>query len=388
MLIYTVTVKKINKLEEKEMTNRFKKVFIVAGVILLSTVLTACGGSNDKTDSSGGQAADGEMTIEVIAKGFQHDFWKAVKSGAEEAAKEDGVKMNYVGPKDEVAVAEQVEMINNAINKKPAAIALAALDTSASLDAITQAMEKNIPIIGFDSGVPGAPEGAIVANASTDNYKAGELAAEKTYEVLKDKLTDASKESKRIGVISQEVNSLSITQRTEGFVDKITELMEADENIGKGKVAVIGHDKFKNDVSEKEAFVAIEVRVPAEVTDSAGKTEAQSLLEKKDIVCIYGSNEFAAKSIINADSGMSGGRIGKDKVIAVGFDSGALQQDAIRNDKFIGSVTQNPVSIGYNAVKMAVKAAKGEKVEDVDTGSEWYDSSNIDEEDIQALLYE
>ncbi len=366
------------------MKKSVKKV-LLGSVLLLSSLLVACGNSTDKTESSG---AEGEMTVEVIAKGFQHDFWKAVKSGAEKAAKEDGVKMNYVGPKDEVAVAEQVEMLNNAINKKPAAIALAALDTNAALDAITQAMDKGIPIIGFDSGVPGAPEGAIKANASTDNYKAGELAAEKTYEQLKAKVTDASKEAKRIGVVSQEVNSLSITQRTEGFVDKTVELMEADANVGKGKIAVIGHDKFKNDVSEKDAFVAIEVRVPAEVTDSAGKTEAQSLLEKKDIICMYGSNEFAAKSIINADAGMSGGRIGNDKVIAVGFDSGALQQDAIRNDKFLGSVTQNPVSIGYNAVKLAVSAAKGEKVADVDTGSEWYDSANIDDEDIQALLYE
>src|SRR5690625_7213097 len=72
-------------------------------------------------------------------------------------------------------------MITNAVNKDPDAIALAALDTSAALGAIEQAMDKSIPIIGFDSGVPDAPEGAIAANASTDNYAAGELAAEETY---------------------------------------------------------------------------------------------------------------------------------------------------------------------------------------------------------------
>ena len=80
-------------------------------------------------------------------------------------------KINFVGPQNETAIAEQLEQLNNAINKNPKAIALAALDTEAELDAIKQAQSKNIPIIGFDSGVPGAPEGAIKATASTDNHR-------------------------------------------------------------------------------------------------------------------------------------------------------------------------------------------------------------------------
>lgn len=105
-------------------------------------------------------------------------------------------------------------------------------------------------------------------------------------------------------------------------------------------------------------------------------------------MAVYGSNEFAAKAIINANDGFSESKLGADKIIAVGFDSGALQQDAIRKGLFAGSITQDPVQIGYQAVKLAVQAAKGEKVEDVDTGSKWYDATNIDNEDIQAVLYE
>src|SRR5690625_6429980 len=110
-------------------------------------------------------------------------------------------------------------MINNAINKNPSAIALAALDTSASVDLLNQAMSQEIPIIGFDSGVPDAPEGSIYANASTDNYAAGEVAAEHMYEAIEDKLS--GDEAPRIGVVSQELNSLSIIDRTTGFIDKM-----------------------------------------------------------------------------------------------------------------------------------------------------------------------
>ena len=147
---------------------------VLSALLLIPVLMTGCGGTNSS-----------QTTVEVIAKGFQHDFWKAVKQGADKAGKELGVKVNFVGPEGEGAIAAQVEMLNNAINKKPDAICIAALDTTASLDAINKAKANNIPVIGFDSGVPGAPEGTIFANASTDNYKAGELAAQKMYDAIK-----------------------------------------------------------------------------------------------------------------------------------------------------------------------------------------------------------
>src|SRR5690625_2662791 len=269
-----------------------------------------------------------------------------------------------------------VEMINNAVNKKPSAIALAALDTDAALDLINQAMNQGTPIVGFDSGVPDAPEGAIVANVATDNYAAGGLAAEHTYEAIQDQLS--GDEDKRIGVVSQDVNSMSITERTLGFIDRMVELLEENDKIGKGKVSVTGHEKLSNDIAAEDASIIIETRVPAELGDAAGQIEAQTLLNKDDLIAIYGSNEFGVKAIINADNALPGETIGPDGVIAVGFDSGALQLDAIKNERFYGSVTQDPISIEYYAVETAIKAAKGEDVSDIDTNAVWYDASNVD----------
>lgn len=366
-----------------------QNLFLFMSLAFIISILAACGNSNETGgNNNGGNSGgkDGELSIEIVAKGFQHDFWRAVKKGAEEAADDLGAKINFVGPKDEQAIAEQVEMLNNAINKGPSAVALAALDTEASLDAISQAVNAEIPIIGFDSGVPDAPEGAIAANAATDNYEAGALAAENMYKAIEDKLTGS--DVVRIGVVAQEVNSLSITERTMGFIDKLVELIEANDAIGAGNVAVAGHDKLKNDVKADDAKVIIETRVPATINDAAGQTEAQTLLEKDDLIAVYGSNEFAAKSIINADDALSGNVIGNDGVIAVGFDSGAMQIDAIKKERFYGSVTQDPVQIGYKTVELAVKAANGEAVEDVDTGAVWYNAENIEDEEIQPLLYE
>ena len=224
---------------ENIMKKSFK--YAIATLACASALLAGC--TSNKSNADGGKTqSGGDFKVEVIAKGFQHDFWKAVNKGAEKAAQELGAKVTFVGPQNETAIAEQLEQLNNAINKNPKAIALAALDTEAELDAIKQAQSKNIPIIGFDSGVPGAPEGAIKATASTDNHAAGGNAAEHLFPLLEKKIGD---KKVRIGVVSQEVNSLSITQRTSGFIDKMVELLNK-----KGiKTAVTGHDKFKNDVN-------------------------------------------------------------------------------------------------------------------------------------------
>lgn len=322
------------------------------------------------------EASTEKPHIDVIAKGFQHQFWKAVELGANKAAEEFGVTITFQGPDSESNIAQQLEYLNAAIAKKPAAIALAALDTNAALGAIGEAQAAGIPIIGFDSGVPNAPEGAIKANASTDNTAAGKLAAQKLYELIKDKVTDPA-DTVRIGVVAQESNSQSIVSRTKGFIDEMVVL------VGEGKVSVEGHDSLKNEVAG--AKVIIEVGIPAEVKDADAAFVASALLEKSDLIAIYGSNEFTANAIITANEGLD--KIGEGKVLAVGFDAGAKQLDAIAAKLFVGSITQDPVQIGYQAVKLAYMASKGEAVSDVDTGALWYNADNMTAPEIEPCLY-
>lgn len=344
--------------------------------VLTSVLFVGCGNTN-QAGSTGENKPTDKKKIEVVAKGFQHQFWKAVNEGAKKAADEFNVDMTFQGPDNESAIAQQTEFLNSAIEKKPAAICLAALSTDAQLDAIKKAHDENIPIIGFDSGVPGAPKGYVKATAATDNAVAGALAAEETYKLIKNKVTNPSK-TVRIGVVAQENNSQSIISRTKGFVEKMAEL------IGKDKVSIEGHDAYKKVVAG--AKVVIEVAIPAEVKDTDGAAVAGALLDKQDLVCIYGSNEFAANVIITANEGRD--VLGKDKVIAVGFDAGAKQLQAIKDGLFVGSVTQDPVQIGYQAVKLAVEAAEGKEVKDIDTGAKWYTKDTMENPEIKSALYE
>lgn len=353
---------------------------------LLMGLLTGCssakeesGGTttdSEQTESESG-AADQELSIEVVSKGFQVDFWKMVNAGCTQAGEEYGASVNFVGPASEANISEQIEQLSNAINKQPDAICFAPLDQDASMDLIAQAAAAEIPLVTFDANIEADTGGAVLAFVATDNVAAGAEAADKMYEKLKDKLEEPA-DTVRIGVMAQDTTSKSVAQRTQGFIDRMVELC------GKDTTSVEGHDMYNAKVDG--AKVIMQVGIPAETTDAAGKTTAQTLLNNNDIIGIYGSNEFSAKAIINVNETLQ--ILGEDGICAIGFDSGAIQIQAIRDGILYGSITQDPVQIGYLTVEAAIKAAKGETVEDISVPFHFYDASNLDDEEIASCLYE
>ena len=330
--------------------------------------------------------AEERLYIPVMAKGFQHQFWQTVAAGAQKAAEDYDVDIYFDGPASETNIDEQVEMLKSEMAKNPKAIALAALSTDAVMAELQECVEKGIPVIGFDSGVPGAPEGAIKATASTNNENAAALAAEKMMEQegFADMLKAATAENPVvIAVISQEAVSGSIVGRTTGFVNKMVELASEYNT-----VSVTGHDLWKNEVEGAGVIVHVQISATTEATDVA--TASNAVLNMDGLKAVFLSNEGAVTGFLAATADGSdlaeGGRY--DGLMVAGFDAGATQKNAVRNGWFIGSVTQDPYMIGYYAVELAVKAANGEEVSDVDTGAQWYTAENIDDEMISMLVYD
>ncbi len=324
--------------------------------------------------------------FEIVSKGFQHQYWQAVLKGAQEKAAELGVSINFVGPANESAYDEQLSQLNSAINAAPKAIGLAALSTETCLDAIADAQSKNIPIIGFDSGVPGAPEGAILANAATNNYNAGALAAEETYKAIKDRIA-AAEGSVRIGISAQDAVSDSVVSRGLGFIDKLSELAAIDGYT----IKLEGNERYVNDAqveSKDDGKIIIETLVPSQVTAELSAIDCQNLLNKADIIALYGSNQHSAEAMVTANENLQKLGSGEGQVIGVGFDSGAVIKAAVADGTFYGAVTQAPVAMGAALVELLVKAANGEAVEDVDTGCQWYNAANMNDAEIAQNLYD
>ncbi len=330
--------------------------------------------------------AQEKMYIPVISKGEQHAFWQAVRKGANDAAEKYGVDMFYYGPPSEADIVPQVEALKAEMAKNPKALALAALSTDAVMTELQEAISKNIPVIGFDSGVPGAPEGAIKATASTNNQNAAALAAEKLLEIeaLQAKLKEATAENPvLVSVLSQDATSESVTGRTTGFVNKFVELAAAY-----GTVEVQGHTNWAVKAENPTIVLHVEVGASPKIDDMTNA--ANAILNKDNLAAIFCSNEGAVAGLLAATADGSefaeGARFGG--ILVAGFDAGAPQKNAVRNNWFVGSVTQDPYNIGYLAVELAYKAAMGEEVADVDTGAQWYTKDNIDNPDIAILVYD
>lgn len=375
-------------------------------VAMAATLLVGCSSSSEtaaveapaatetaKTDTAPAETASTEaesndFKFDIIVKSYQSSYWQAAVTGVNQEAEKLGVTVSCTGPNAESDIADQVNMLNSAINNAPDGIGLAACDQDACLDALQTAMDKGIPVVCFDSAIPGAPAGSVYATVATDNYAAGSTAAENLYPALKAKI-DAATEPVRIGEVNQEATSESITSRGLGFIDKVIELASAD---GK-KVAVIGNDYYVNNCSDagdqSAADIIIEVAVPAQTTVELCATEASVIMNKKDTIGMFGSNQVAAEGILTANENLD--VLGTDpetSILAAGFDAGSVIKAAISNGTMFGAVTQSPLQMGITTVDVLTSIAKGEAVEDVPTQGYWYDSANMADDSIAPNLYD
>jgi len=333
-------------------SDRIRTGAVLAVVALL---MAACSSSGSSPAASSGGAASpagsgaaGKTYIPIVSKGFQHQFWQAVKKGAEGKATDLGVTVNFEGPETEAQVDKQLEMLQAELDKHPNAVCFAALDSKAATPLLQKFKDQNIPVIGFDSGVD---SDIPVTTAATDNIKAAATAA--------DKLAEAIGGSGKVGVIVHDQTSRTGIDRRDGFIN---EMKAKYPNI-----TIIGPQYGAGDQLKS--------------TDLA----KAMITANPDIKGFFGANEGSAIGVINAVKELK-----KDGAIkVVGYDSGKAQIDAINSGLMMGAITQNPVGIGEQCVDAAVKAIAGETLpKTIDTGFYWYDKTNINNPEIQAVLYQ
>jgi ribose transport system substrate-binding protein len=305
--------------------------------VAFGAVLAAAGSTASRAD---------DMYIPLISKGFQHQFWQAVKLGAEQAAKANNVKITFEGPETEAMVDKQIDMLSAALAKKPSAIGLAALDSKAAIPLLKKAQAAKIPVIAFDSGVD---SDIPLTTCTTDNLAAAGLAA--------DKMAMAIGDAGEVALVVHDQTSRTGIDRRDGF---LKEMKAKHPNVKVVDVQYGGGDHLKS----------------AEIA----KTMLQAHPNLKGI---FGANEGSAEGVA------IGVKESGKKVVIIGYDSGKEQKDAIRSGAMYGAITQNPIGIGKCTVEQAVKALKGETLPKVvDTGFYYYDKTNIDDPKVAAVLYD
>jgi ribose transport system substrate-binding protein len=308
---------------------------------------TSAPASAAKPAAASGASTAG-MYIPVISKGFQHQFWQAVKLGSENAAKDNNVNITFEGPENESQVDKQIEMLQTALDKKPAAICFAALDSKAAIPLLQKAQEAKIPVVGFDSGVD---SDIPVTTAATDNIAAAGTAADKMAAMIGD--------SGEVALVVHDQTSRTGIDRRDGFVQR---MKDKHPNINIVDIQYGGGDQLKSTDITKAIIQA-----------------------HPNLKGIFGANEGSIIGVLNGVKELNK----NGQITVIGYDSGKQQTDAIRSGAEAGAITQDPIGIGYKCVDSAVKAVKGESLpKNIDTGFYWYDKSNIDDPKIKAVLYD
>ena len=321
-----------------------------AGVMAIGLIVAACGGSSTSSAApaaSAGAAAGTAPYIAIVSKGSQHQFWQAVKKGATDEAAAKGATITYEGPASESEVDKQLTMLQTALDKKPAAICFAALDSKAATPYLEKAKAAGIPVVGFDSGVD---SDIPVTTVTTDNAKAAGEAADQMAKLIGD--------AGKVAVIVHDQTSKTGQDRRDGF---LAQMKAKHPNVQVVDVQYGAGDPVKSADIAKAIMTA-----------------------NPDLKGFFGANEGSIKGVLNAlkETGKAG------KIIAIGYDSGQQQLDAITSGVEAGAITQNPVGIGAKCVDAAMDAIAGKSMEKViDTGYYWFDKTNINDPKIQAVLY-
>lgn len=287
------------------------------------------------------------MYIPLVSKGFQHQFWQAVKAGADKAAAEFSVEVTFEGPDNETMVDKQIDMLSAALAKNPKAIGFAALDTQAAIPLLKQAQAAGIPVVAFDSGVD---SDIPVTTVTTDNLAAAALAADKMSELIGG--------SGKVALVVHDQTSRTGIDRRDGFVNQIKDKHPGIEIVD---IQYGGGDQLQSTEIAKAILAA-----------------------NPDLKGFFGANEGSAIGVVNAIK-----ETGTQGVVVIGYDSGAAQKQAVMDGVMAGAITQSPVGMGYETVKAAIAAVNGETLPKViDSGFAWWDKSNMNDAEIAAVLYD
>jgi ribose transport system substrate-binding protein len=322
-------------------------------VLLFFVVLLAsCSGEKSAAPANSTSSSSPGLTIAVIPKGTTHTFWQSIRAGAERAGRETGATIIWRGPLREDDRDSQVSEVEGFVSRGVSGIVLAPLDEAALMQPVAEAAQKKIPVLIFDSGLKGEN---FISFVATDNLKGGRLGGERLAQSLGGK--------GKVILLRYAEGHDSTGKREQGFLDA----MKANPGI-----EVVSSNQYGG----------------ADVEGAYKKAEALlSTYKKPDgslgIDGIFTPNESVSFALLRVlqDNGWAG------KVKFVGFDASPNLITGLRNGGIDGLVVQDPVHMGYTAVKTMVAHLRGQPIEKwIDTGVHVATKENMDSPEIKTLL--
>lgn len=326
----------------------------------------------------------------VIGKSESEEYWSQVKAGVEAAVSDlnealgyegsDKIKVVYSGPKESDDVDEQVNILDEEMARYPSALAIAIIDSQSGNVQFDLATQNGIPIVTFDSK---SSYQGIMAHVTTDNTKAATEAAVHMAEALE--------EEGQVLIISHDSKSLTSKERVDGFVSEIqnnhpgmsvTETYYMDDLDAFRKT--IAMERAENTGAEAGSGETEQTVTDEEIQAVTDEEVYEYIFEQNpDIQGIYATNGACVTKMAELCEQKE-----LDDVVIMGYDADAEEIQALEDGKVAGLIVQNPYGMGYATIvaeARSVLSLGNEAV--VDTGYTWVTSENLEEKEVQRMLY-
>ncbi|MEX3099739.1 MULTISPECIES: substrate-binding domain-containing protein [unclassified Streptomyces] len=283
----------------------------VAAVVTVAVVGATSFLHNDSTSDN--------QKIGLSLSTLNNPFFVQIRSGAQAEAKKLGVDLTVTDAQNDAS--QQANQLQNFTSSNLGAIIVNPVDSDAAGNSVKAADKVKIPVIAVDRGVNKADVNALVAS---DNVAGGEQAAK----TIAEKLGGSGK----IVILQGQAGTSAARERAEGFA--------------KGLRAYPG--------------IQVVAQQPADFDRTKGLDVMSNLLQAHpDVQGVIAANDEMALGAVKA----LGSKAGKS-VQVVGFDGTPDGLKAVEQGTLYASVAQQPSQLGRIAVDNALKAIKGEKVEE------------------------
>lgn len=280
-------------------------------IVAMAMMIVGCGGGDKKEAKDGAK----KITVGFAVSTQNNPFFVDLAKGVQAKAKALGVNVKVVDAQNDPA--KQANDIADLLQSNISVLLVNPVDSAAISTSVKAANKANIPVVCLDRS---ADAGKVVSLVASDNVKGGEMAAEFIVKKLGEKVKVAELEG---------IPGASATrERGQGF-----------HKLADAKLTVVAKQS-------------------ADFDRSKGLTVAENMLQANpDVKAIFAHNDEMALGAIEA------AKSANKKIFIVGFDGTADGVKAVENGTMSATIAQQPVVMGEQGLEVAVKAAKGEKVD-------------------------
>ncbi|HEX8323028.1 MAG TPA: substrate-binding domain-containing protein [Tepidisphaeraceae bacterium] len=321
--------------------------------VLASAALATLIGLNgcDKAPETGAAGSKGgSISIAFIPKGTTHSYWKAVQAGMEQAAKEEGLDVNWKGPLKENDRADQIKLVDQFVADGVKGMIISPLDNAALVQPIKSAMDAKIPVLIVDSSLNGSAPGDFLGFVGTNNRAAGEMAGEEVVKLMGGK--------GKFVLMRYLEGSASTVEREEGCLAVLAKHPE---------IQVLSSNRYGGPTIE------------------ANKTTAMNLIDQiKQADCVFAPNEPSVQGMMLAlrQAGLAG------KTKFVGFDASEALIDGLKKGDIHTLIVQDPRGMGYQSTKQMAAYLKNQTPvpANTDTGVKVVTQEGLNDPAIKKLV--